>query len=195
MKKNQLFIAGGIVGVSVLLFSFWPEEKDEAAIQNEWLFEEQQKPHEEETVSEILIVDVKGAVEKPGVYEANPNDRVIDIIQKAGGLMDEADETQVNFAMRVEDEMVLYIPTRGETSDMVSEALGGSQSKGEDKVNLNTASSAELETLSGVGPAKAAAIIEHRETNGPYKDIEDLKKISGIGDKTFEKLKDQIKVK
>jgi len=150
---------------------------------------------------EIMVVDVKGAVVKPGVYEAQAGDRVIDIIQMAGGLLDNADQNQINFAMKVADEMVLYLPVIGEESNSNGEAstpnfssfAGSSSDNG--KVNLNTASESELQTLTGVGPAKAAAIIEYRNTNGPFKEIEQLKEISGIGDKTFEKLKEEITVR
>ncbi|MFO1443390.1 helix-hairpin-helix domain-containing protein [Bacillus sp. Bva_UNVM-123] len=151
-----------------------------------------------EMEEEIIIVDVKGAVLNPGVYEAAANDRVIDMITKAGGLNEHADESRINFAIRVEDEMVIYVPIIGEEgadgSDFVFEGTA-SKGKNDGKVNLNTANETELQTLPGIGPAKAAMIIEYREKNGPFKAIEDLKLISGIGDKTFEKLQSSIKVK
>lgn len=149
-----------------------------------------------EEVNAPIFVDVKGAVHKPGLYKAKEDDRVFDIIENAGGLLEEADENQINFAEKVHDEMVVYIPKNGEIVDEISQIDGsGSQSKKSNKVNLNKASNTELETLPGIGPAKAAAIIEYREQNGPYKQIEDLQKISGIGPKSFEKLQDLISVK
>ena len=162
---------------------------------------EQKQPAKTETI----FVDVKGAVKKPGVYQANENERVNDIILRAGGLGETADASQVNFAARVQDEMVIYVPVKGETSPQVPQASAnaspipqtGSTTSGQaggGKVNLNKADESALETLPGVGPAKAAAIIEYRKQNGSFQSPEDLKKISGIGDKTFEKLRDLITV-
>ncbi|MFB6469390.1 helix-hairpin-helix domain-containing protein [Cytobacillus sp. Hz8] len=144
-----------------------------------------------------IIVDVKGAVNKPGVYEAKDGERVKDIINKAGGLKGKADEKNINFAERVKDEMVVYIPEVGEVPKDMAMANGANEMQnGEEnkKVNLNSADETELQTLPGIGPSKAAAIIEYRETNGSFKAIEDLKSISGIGDKTFEKLQESISV-
>lgn len=147
---------------------------------------------DEESLS--IFVDVKGAVRLPGLYEAEEGDRVFDLIELAGGLLDEADEDRINLAEKAFDEMVVYIAKKGEVfEDMTFPTHSSEKTPG--KVNLNKADAAELETLSGIGPSKAKAIIEYREQNGPYKQIEDLKKISGIGEKTFEKLQDTISVK
>ena len=150
---------------------------------------------------ENIMVDVKGQVIHPGVYQSNTGERVIDVIGRAGGLTKLADQTQVNFAEHVEDEMVIYIPGKGEEGSTLPTATGtgGSVLSGtgqkQGKININKADEQELQNLPGIGPAKAAAIIEFRNTSGPFKTIDDLKNISGIGDKTFEKLKDLIVVK
>ena len=157
-------------------------------------------PREDETeeMEEIVNkVDVKGAVNAPGLYVANADDRVLDLIEKAGGLTQDADANGVNFALRVEDQMVIYVPKIGEEgvsnkNEGVSQTLGGQTSSG--KVNINRADETELQTLTGIGPSKAEAIIQYRTENGPFKTIEDLKNISGIGEKTFEKLKDDITI-
>lgn len=149
----------------------------------------------------IIKVDVKGAVRAPGVFIAEPGDRVIDMIAAAGDFTKDADLNKVNLAQLVEDQMVIYVPRIGEEDvelpGTASAPAGGTVATGSDsdKVNLNTATQAELETLTGVGPAKSTAIIEYRETTGKFQQIEDLKNIPGIGDKTFEKLKDSITVK
>ncbi|MBT2656739.1 helix-hairpin-helix domain-containing protein [Bacillus sp. ISL-18] len=150
---------------------------------------------------ENIMVDVKGQVTHPGVYQANTGERVIDVIGRAGGLTNQADQTQVNFAAHVEDEMVIYIPGKGEEESTLPTATGsgGSGLSGtgqkQGKININKADEQELQNLPGIGPAKAAAIIDYRNTSGPFKTIDDLKNITGIGDKTFEKLKDLIVVK
>lgn len=143
----------------------------------------------------IIMVDLKGAINSPGVFEAEAGERVIDLISRAGGLTERADQSQVNLAMYVEDEMVIYIPEIGEKQQQQVGGPPPPPNAKEDLVNLNSADHAQLETLPGIGPAKSAAIIEYREANGPFKSIEDIKLISGFGEKTFEKLKEKITVK
>lgn len=167
------------------------------------------KQHEiEEPVDEAVIqqvfVDIKGAVMYPGVYELQPDQRIIDVVQLAGGYTQDADTQLINHAQKVQDEMVIYIPVKGEKLDEITSNIltmptsGTSQGDNgmkDQKVNLNKADEATLTTLTGIGPSKAQSIISYREENGDFKTIEDLKKVSGIGEKTFEKLKDFITVK
>ncbi|MEH7525045.1 helix-hairpin-helix domain-containing protein [Bacillus sp. JJ1503] len=206
IKEHKIHIIAGLAACLAAFYFIYQPMEDQSTVfeEHELILSSEQistENLEEAKIDETLYVDVKGAVEKPGVYEAKSNDRVIDIINKAGGLIESADEAKINFAMRVEDEMVIYVAKMGEESEEAVGALigggslGAGQAKNDGKVNLNTANEAELQTLTGIGPAKAAAIIEFRETNGPFKAIEDLKSISGIGEKTFEKLRDSIKVK
>ncbi|MCQ6278172.1 helix-hairpin-helix domain-containing protein [Bacillus sp. EB600] len=154
------------------------------------------QPEKDETV----IVDVKGEIKQPGIYHSNQMERVFDIIQRAGGLTDKADQSQVNFSAHVQDEMVIYIPAKGEANssspviDSVPSGTTNSAGKSTGKININKADENELQNIPGIGPAKAAAIIQYRQENGPFKAVEDLKKISGIGDKTFEKLKESISI-
>ncbi|MFK4997633.1 helix-hairpin-helix domain-containing protein [Bacillus sp. N9] len=100
----------------------------------------------------------------------------------------------MNLAQKVHDEMVLYIPKIGESLEGIGMMEEGKREKS-GKININKAEAVELETLPGIGPAKAAAIIQYREEHGPFQRIEDIQSISGIGTKTFEKFKDLIKVK
>ncbi|MDQ0197227.1 helix-hairpin-helix domain-containing protein [Neobacillus ginsengisoli] len=158
-----------------------------------------QSQHDKQTNK--IMVDVKGEIKQPGVYESTKGERVIDVINRAGGVTDKADKSQINFAEHVQDEMVIYIPAKGEAGaagtwagSASSATIGGSLSNKQSKIDLNKADVNELQNLPGVGPSKAASIIEYREKSGPFKTIEDLKNISGIGDKTFEKLKDLIVV-
>lgn len=140
----------------------------------------------------IMMVDVKGAVKIPGVYVAEEGERVIDLIKKAGGFTINADQNQVNLSEHVEDEMVIHVPNLGEISENLQ--IGTDQSQN-NLVNINKASEIELQTLPGIGPSKALAIIEFRDTNGGFQTVDDLKKISGIGEKTFEKLEPHISIK
>lgn len=156
---------------------------------------EEKVPQEKEKVIQTLMVDVKGAVVHPGVFQATSEERVKDLVDRAGGLTLSADPNQVNFAAHIEDEMVIYVPEIGEGKIQIADGSTGSkQEDSPDKINLNLADETELQLIPGVGPAKAKAIIEYRESTG-FKSIEDIKNISGIGDKTFEKLKEFIIVK
>ncbi len=160
--------------------------------------QEDEQPKQAEK-KETIIVDVKGEINLPGVYSSNQDERVIDVIQRAGGLTDKADKSQVNFAAHVQDEMVIYVPAIGEpgpamASTGTSTVVASNSNSAAGKININKADESQLQDLPGIGPAKAAAIIQYRQDNGPFKQAEDLKKISGIGEKTFEKLKDAVSV-
>ncbi|WP_409301796.1 helix-hairpin-helix domain-containing protein [Peribacillus sp. SCS-155] len=150
----------------------------------------------------VLKVDVKGAVKSPGVYIAKQGDRIIDLVKQAGNFKSNADTNRVNLAQLVEDQMVIYVPAIGEEETTIAElnqALPGDAQQNEGSrgalIDLNTATPDDLDALPGIGPARATTIVEYREQNGPFKAVEELKNISGIGDKTFEKLRDMITVK
>ncbi|AVK84234.1 competence protein ComEA [Lysinibacillus sp. B2A1] len=164
---------------------------------------EQDEPAKEAVIQQVFV-DIKGAVMYPGVYELQVDQRIMDVVQLAGGYTQEADPQLINHAQKVQDEMVIYIPVKGEKLDeitasillMSTSGISSSESNQKNqKVNLNKADEAALSTLSGIGPSKAQSIISYREENGSFTTIEDLKKVSGIGEKTFEKLKDSITVK
>lgn len=142
--------------------------------------------------SDEVVVDVKGAVNDPGVYTLKEGDRLIDAVRKAGGLTSEADDTSLNYALRLEDEMLVYVPAIGEAEE---EMPLTSVESSKDTVNINKATEEELMTIPGIGPAKAAAIIEHREKEGKFQTKEDIMQVSGIGEKTFENIADLIDVK
>jgi competence protein ComEA len=149
-----------------------------------------------ETAPESIVVDVKGAVRHPGVYSMLTEDRLIDAIEAAGGYLPEADSRMLNHAMKLKDEFVIYVPVEGEESiDSASISILGTSAQQDDgKVNINSADEKELMTIPGIGPSKAAAIIQHRTDTGLFKTPESLMEVSGIGQKTFEKLESHIKV-
>lgn len=143
-----------------------------------------------------LLVDVKGAVKNPGIYEMKAESRVADAIERAGGLLPDADGNLINLAQRLQDEMVIHIVNKGEEpvhAELAHPGAGNSSATpGSDTVNINSADEAALQTLPGIGPSKAQAIIRHREANGPFPDAESITDVSGIGQKTFENLQDHI---
>lgn len=145
-----------------------------------------------------IFVDIGGAVKTPMLAELPAGSRVEDAIKAAGGLKQEADMTNVNRAEFLEDGQKIYIPSMSldEDGNLIEDpsGAGAASSGGPNKVNINTADSAQLQTLSGVGPATAQKIIDYRQSNGSFSNPEDLKNVSGIGEKTFEKLKDKITI-
>ena len=146
-----------------------------------------------------VYVDVDGAVVSPGVYRLKDGARVAQAIDAAGGLAPEADVTGLNRASKVTDGQKIHVPTVGEQQASISEAGvdgGASASSGVSGatglVNINTASAAELQTLSGIGPSMAQSIIDERTKNGAFASVDDLMRVSGIGEKKLAKIKDCI---
>ena len=149
-----------------------------------------------------IFVDIGGAVKNPMLAELPDGSRVDDAIQAAGGLKQEADMSNINRAEFLLDGQKIYIPSlamdadgnviEGAEASGAADAAIGVDASG--KVNINTADSTQLQTLNGVGPATAQKIIDYRQSNGSFTAVEDIKNVSGIGDKTFEKLKDYITI-
>lgn len=170
-----------------------------------------------EEAKEKLIVDIKGYVKKPGVYEVEEGTRISDVIELAGGLLLSANTRYLNLSKKVTDELVIIVYSDTEIKEMIekgeieeklpevkdenliTEGKTEENNKNENtneingKININTASLEELMTLTGIGETKAEAIIEYRNKN-KFKTIEDLMEVSGIGESTFEKIKDDITV-
>jgi competence protein ComEA len=142
-----------------------------------------------------LFVHILGAVAKPGLYQLHDGARAVDAVAAAGGFTAEADRQQLNLARLVSDGEQIYVPKVGEagTGPPGSSAVGGAGAIG-GKVNINTASESDLETLPRVGPTMAKRIIAWREANGRFATIEDLMSVTGIGEKTFAELKDLVTV-
>jgi competence protein ComEA len=144
-----------------------------------------------------LVVHVIGAVPRPGVYELAEGSRVRDAIQAAGGLLAQAEIGSINLAAPIEDGQKLEIPFEdgAEPSGSFSEQPLATQDVNQSElININEASLEELDTLPGIGPTTAQKILEYREQNGPFQDIEDIMNVSGIGPATFEEIKDLITV-
>jgi competence protein ComEA len=145
-----------------------------------------------------VVVDVAGAVRSPGVYTLPPGARVIDGIRAAGGPAPYADVGSVNLARPLIDGERVYIPRKGETPPPEAGTSGGtggrSSGSGDGKVNINTATERELEALPGIGQVLAQRIVDYRIQHGPFREIRDLLKVEGIGEKKFDSLKDYVTV-
>ena len=180
--------------------------------------EENSSSEEDQEDKEEYMVDIKGEVVTPGIYKLEKSSRVIDVIEKAGGLTQNADTTVINLSKIITDEMVIIVYSKQEVKNWIKikeqeeylqekckiseegkvendACIDDNKKEGtqQSKVNINTASKEELMTLSGIGEAKAEEIISYRKTN-PFKTIEELKNVSGIGDTLYEEIKDHITV-
>ncbi len=182
--------------------------------------ESNQTNETEKEGEETIVVHISGAVNIEGIVELEAGSRIANAIEKAGGVKENADMTDINLAYPLEDGMKIHIPTKEETEanknneNMIDESYvtsssGGVSSKEDtnstqgssksttsnEKVNINTATQEELDTLPGIGPSIASKIIDYREQNGKFNSIEEIKEVSGIGDAKYEKIKDSITIK
>lgn len=192
--------------LSNLLFHREPEEIAAKEILSPFSSSEENQLPEGNTVEEdarpkVMYTDIKGSVKEPGIYSFSSEERVYDVLKRAGGLLEEADSDRINFSAKIEDQQVLYIPAVGEEPPEhlnQSASPEGKQSTADtepSKININTASSSELQQIPGIGSVKAQEIIRFREENGSFQKVEDLQEISGIGEKTVEKLKNFVTIK
>lgn len=156
---------------------------------------------QEET--EKIAIHITGEVKKEGLIYLPLGSRVADAIKEAGGETKNADLSQINLAYQLQDGQKLYIPNKNEIiSEYIISATGNTESegsssnnlKGENKVNINTATQSELDQLPGIGPSIAQRIIDYREENGNFQKIEDVQNVKGIGDAKYEEIKDSITV-
>jgi competence protein ComEA len=169
------------------------------ALVGAWLFHTPRQPVEQSIPfaspstnppsSKLAVVYVTGAVSKPGIYSLKTSARLFEAIFLAGGFADDADQTAINLAAQVVDGVQIFVPRIGEAPRLIQP---GSSSVGTGKVSLNSASSAELEQLPGIGPATAAAIIKWREDNGPFTSVDELLEVTGIGDSKLDAIRELI---
>lgn len=222
IKENKKYI----IGIFILIFSifiiFITNYFNQTEIVNAEPIIEEKENVEEVIEEEKIKVEIKGAVNGPGVYELDQNSRVIDVINVAGGLTESADISLINLSKKLTDEMVIIIYTKEEIQNYNSSKIKteyvyievnncpdpindacikeyedekeDSSDKSNNIININTATIEELTTLSGIGESKAKLIIEYREQNGKFKTIEELSNVKGIGESLIEKIKDNITI-
>lgn len=162
-------------------------------------------------ISSKIIIYITGQVRKEGVYELDENSRITDAIEMAGGLKEEANIENINLAEILEDGTKICIPNKkennkqteninliqkntGNTTEISKKNNTENKQNQNTKININTATQTELETLPGIGPSTALKIVNYRKDNGKFKNIEDIKNVSGIGDSKFNNIKNLIKV-
>ena len=210
MDNKKIIILGcGLVGIIIMIILFFcfdnngfeNSNKDDLDIYDIALIEGNENNDEkiENKISKIKV-HITGEVLKQGLIELDEGSRIADAINEAGNITEFADLSKVNLAYELSDGQKVYIPSiKDETEEYISESAGESVLEDEDvkdgKININTADIDLLQTINGVGESLASKIIDYRKQNGKFKSVEDLKNVSGIGDKKFEDIKDKVIVK
>ena len=135
----------------------------------------------------VILVDIKGEIKQPGVYELAHDARLNELILLAGGFTENAEVRQLNLAERLSDQQMIYVPNQNELTFSIDQLPQNESdlSQSSTMVDINTSDLTELQKLPGVGPSKAQAIIDYREENGLFKSIEELLEVSGFGEKTY----------
>ena len=212
-KKQIIIISIILILLSVSGYFIYINipKKEEIKISKEPIKKEKEEVKEESKYK----VDIKGQINNPGIYEVPISSRVIDVINLAGGLTVNADTSVINLSKKVIDEMVIIVYSKEEVTNFkktkeieqqVQEqciqkdenslkndaCISSNKNTSTNKVSINNASAEELMTLPGIGESKAKDIIDYRTKNGPFKKLEDLKNIPGIGENVYNKLKENI---
>lgn len=216
--RKQIIIASAIliliVTTSIVYINIRPKEKPK--IKEEKIALKKEKKETKEEAIEEYKVDIKGEVINPGIYTLKKYSRIIDCIELAGGLTENANTTVLNLSKKITDEMVIIVYSNAEVADfkktkelekqvqdsciqknedsLKNDACIDDDSSNTSLISINTATEDELSSLSGIGPSKAKQIVEYRTTNGSFKTIEDIKQVPGIGDSIFAQIKDYITI-
>ena len=209
-QKIVLFIII-IITLGIAYYTYTIKINDQFNIEEQNLEVEENKIKESNKIEEEttkIVVHVSGAVRNEGIIELKEKSRIADAIEMVGGVTEDAYMKDVNLATILEDGMKIYIPTKEEvekqrenTNDSVSKDTnldiynnGSNTRKKNNKVNINTATKEELDTLPGIGESTANKIISYREEKGNFKSIEEIKEVSGIGDSKYEQIKNLIEI-
>lgn len=187
-----------LIIIKLIDIYYQKENKNEEQINyNEMLAEEVEDNFENE--EDKIVIYITGEVVNQGVIELEYGSRISDAIEKAGGITETANINNVNLAYKLEDGQKIYIPNINETEvEIVQEGEDGvveDSSENEEIININNATSTELQNLQGIGETLAQNIIDYREENGRFKNIEELMNVPGIGESKFNNIKEQIKVR
>jgi competence protein ComEA len=183
-----------IIGIGIILYKNFNNE-DNLAINSPSNFSENNIAEKIEVPS--VIIHISGAVKNPGVYKLKSIDRVVDAVKIAGGITERANPDAINLAALLKDGQKIIIPYKISNqvtveSDKNIEEVYSSSSSPSDQININTADDNTLQSLPGIGPVLSKRIIEYRNQNGLFEVIDDIKDVSGIGEKKFEGIKDLI---
>lgn len=215
LDKKQKIILGILVAIvigSICYYVYAKEDNSNIQLEVEnGIKTEKQSETQEEYSDDRILVHVSGAVNKEGVVELKVDSRISDAIEKAGGIREDASIEDINLAYKLEDGMKVHIPTKQEKENdnnedtdekeeniekyMTSSNDISNKEEKSSKVNINTATQAQLETLPGIGPSTATKIIVYRKEKGKFNKVEEIKEVSGIGESKYNKIKDFIFIK
>lgn len=218
LHKNKKFLGGLILLIICIVFIAFKYDSNKGKVfKDEYMkdifVDEEIQGEVEEAISEVVVnkdevleketltVEIKGEVKKPDVYILNKGSIIKDLIEASGGLTENSDISKINRADELQNHQLIVIPNINDKDKEVEVVQGGdnnnvesNSSKTSNKVNINTADLNELKTINGIGDSKAQSIITHREKNGKFKTIDDIKNVTGIGEKIFENIKDKIDI-
>lgn len=180
IKKYGVYI---IACITIVVIGLLASRTNQAKTNHQTSFHNQQQVAQQ---IEYIYIDIKGAVQHPGVYQLQPNSRLFQAISKAGGSRVDADIEAINLSMILIDQQVVYIPFTYENYPKYHEQVT------QDKININTADINQLSSLTGIGASTAQSIIDYRTQNGLFSTIEEIMNVSGIGEATFAKIKNDI---
>lgn len=203
-----------LIGIVIMILLFYPKQSNKNDEIKEVAIEKKNDKLKEKQ-EELLKVDIKGEVVSPGIYELKQSSRIIDVINLAGGLTEDADTSVINLSKKITDEMVIIVYSKSQVEDFAkikelekqiqekcakneiysienNACIMISSNEPTGPININTATKEELMSLQGIGDAKANDIIRYREENGNFNSIEDIKNISGIGENLFASIKENI---
>jgi competence protein ComEA len=200
-NRKYFLIVFIILFLVILYFVLAFKNKSEEIVTNENPLIKEEVVKVEDEIS-TCFVDIKGEVAVPGLYEIEMNKRVMDVIEMAGGLLSDADTSNINLSMKVNDEMVIIVPKKDNDNNKVEYKINNDAEVNKNsnntnhnlssKVSINNASLEELMSVSGIGEVKAKKIIEYRNSHGKFASLDELTNVSGIGAKTLEKIKEYL---
>ena len=209
INKKIIFIVIIISGMIYGIFNYFTQNKNKENLENisqDIIINNQtENTTEENNNQEKIVIHITGAICNEGIYELEENSRIADAVKMAGGLKEDADLKQINLAYVLEDGMKINIPSKNDNSNeninntenyITKEKLNSSNNTNSaktSKININSATQTELETLPGIGPSTALKIINYRKEKGKFNKIEDIKNVNGIGESKFNKIKEFIK--
>lgn len=204
LNKKQKIIVVVLIIIMCIVIGYYiiskTEKYDYSDIEKISNIIEEDQEVDDNIIENKIVIHITGEVEEEGVIELEKGARISDAIEEAGGTTEEADLSNVNLAYNLSDGQKVKIPNINEKDEeiiVVEEKAGdyiiieGNKSK-EEKININKAAQTEIETLPGIGPSTALKIINYRNEHGKFKNIEDIKNVSGIGDSKFENIKEYI---
>lgn len=216
-RRQKIIILIIAVIIAIIIYNFYIKENEFININNITTEENDKIEYQQNIIQESenktnveIIVHVSGAVNKEGIVKLPQNSRIADAIEKSNGLKEDADIQDINLAYILEDGMKIYIPNKKDKSEKekvnkednnyyennnVTQYNNSNNKKQNQKININTATQTELETLPGIGPSTALKIINYRNKQKKFSNIEEIKEVSGIGDSKFDNIKNLITIK